>query len=329
MELIIDSFETLWVSSDSTKLAVELNSYYTTEGTYCNKVIGSSASGCTLSLTLTNSVDLNQYDKIGFNLKSNLKAISGSTDDPVFLKFGFSNDSYTYTEFNIPISNTSYPEHIYFDISVISKSLRNNVKYFTFTVLTNDDFTIYLDELICYKVELFYDVEKKLRDLLTQIKINDSYIKVKFQGSQSMEEIPFPCVSVSLLDIIPSFNRMAEEEEVILNETATGNRIYDMPTAWNIQYDIMTFSNKNIDDRQIQEQLLRLLPPRGYLSIRGKVHPCTYIGMTNLDDFSEEKIYSKVFTYEIETRADFTYLRSEKLVLEVLKNYRSIDGEIV
>lgn len=338
MELSINTFESIWTTSDADKVYVATSSTYYTEGSYSMLMSGTTSSIDTeISKDFGAIIDLSAYTELRFNIKSNIKANWGSSTSvtnsyPVFLKIGFSKDDVTYQEFEIPVYQTDYFEQVILDLSDITKIDRENVRYFKFTVIDESKaFVVYVDNLIAVKPELFYDVEKKLQSTLEEITINNKNINVIFPNTQvSQGDFKFPSITILQTDMDPDFLReLGQDEQRNGGDDSVKN--YSVRESWNITFDIKTWALSKIHDIEIQQKLLDALPKRGYILVKGCITPVTLVGYVNNDDSNDQQtVYNKIFTYEVEASGGATYKTTDKLIkTTVIVDYKGVNGNAI
>ena len=139
------------------------------------------------------------------------------------------------------------------------------------------------------------------------------------------KDVELPAVSVALIDIryAPERQDWIHQEEIDI----VGGVAYkkDMPIPYDILFQISTYTEYLEDDRSIQAQLLKKLPPRTYLEVdvlgATPLSQSYYMflqGYGEGDIIGDKRIYRKIFTYLVPVELDFDMMQEVKLVQEAL-----------
>lgn len=136
---------------------------------------------------------------------------------------------------------------------------------------------------------------------------------------EEFKDVVFPCIAVSLQDMVYQPERQYQEK-VVRNITGTEADVYAPSVPYGLVYQVMSLAQFQIQDREMSAKIASKFPaPQSSLSVNGHALSVMYNGYAVADSpgVGGKRVFKKVTTFTIETELDDVQFTAYKKVLTV------------
>lgn len=304
----VDTLESsTWTVMDSTAVTALLSSESPYTGTQFMQVIAASegsAGPVGVHKTIAEGIDLSNVNELRFALRADVRGVGNSEEEPVYLRFGFGEGSYTTNMYSVEVRATDVWELHRIWLADIPKAVRKRVKHFALLFDENValDYTVDLDSVWGCTTEAVRDIEEALKEKLLGV-CSNVVIGFPAEEYKQVRDASFPGASITLLEIRPDLVRTQGHSYIDNYRSGTPKTVerWQAPIPYVFVFQVDLYSRSLAQDSLLMQNFMQVFPPTfSFISVHGEALDVTHQGFTQLDSAAAgERLFRKTFTLNV------------------------------